>query len=283
MNSEYLKKLHDDILLIMDEIDRVCQQNNLKYYLIGGTLLGAVRHKGFIPWDDDLDIVMPREDMEKLIEISAEALSPGFHLEWITTNNNYWCIFPKICLDHTVFDEGKMQKGVKPIGIFVDIFPLDKTGGYQPELDVIKKRLKRYHYLSSCRISNGEALKTRLYRFLSHFISNKNCYKLQRQTCVAASKHGESNYTNFGSQYSVRKQTMPITWYGNGVYMQFEDRMYNCPTEYEKVLESIFGSNYMQLPPLEKRRSHYPKKVVFKDGMCMEFEDPEYIVTIDEQ
>ena len=69
MVNEYLNKLHDDIISIMDEIDNICRKNTLYYYLICGSLLGAIRHKGFIPWDDDLDIVMPREDFDKFISI----------------------------------------------------------------------------------------------------------------------------------------------------------------------------------------------------------------------
>lgn len=68
----YLRKLHSDILVVMDEIDRLCTKYHLRYYLIGGTLLGAIRHQGFIPWDDDLDIVMPRDDYEKFIQLCMD-------------------------------------------------------------------------------------------------------------------------------------------------------------------------------------------------------------------
>lgn len=278
----YLNQLHSDILLVMDEIDRVCKKNHLRYYLIGGTLLGAIRHKGFIPWDDDLDIVMPREDMEKLVDIASKELNSNFHLEWITTNKNYWCIFSKICMNNTIFDEGKM-KNIEPMGIFVDIFPLDSTGGYFPELEKIKRKLQRYHYISSVRNMKVNSFKTFLYRVASLFISNKKCYELQRSVCMSANKTGDGFYTNFGSQYSVKRQTMPKSWFGEGTLLQFEDRTYCVPEEYHKVVSSIFGPNYMQIPPENKRRTHYPRKVKFSSGETLVFDAPQHRVTLKEQ
>ena len=75
-HNEYIKRIHEEILKVMDEIDRICRDQGLQYYLIGGTLLGAVRHGGFIPWDDDLDIAMPREDYETFLAICPSVLPP---------------------------------------------------------------------------------------------------------------------------------------------------------------------------------------------------------------
>ena len=125
--DHYLDKLHGEILAIMDEIHRVCQIKNIKYYLIGGSMLGAVRHKGFIPWDDDLDIAMPREDFERFVEGATEWLSSGFSLEWITTNPNHVYLFAKITKKGTLFID---QPSTKQTGIFVDVFPLDSSPKY---------------------------------------------------------------------------------------------------------------------------------------------------------
>ena len=82
MEASVLKKLHDEEVKILDEIVRICSKNNLEYFLIGGTLLGAIRHKGFIPWDDDLDIAMPREDYEKFLKIAEQELEEPYKLEY---------------------------------------------------------------------------------------------------------------------------------------------------------------------------------------------------------
>ena len=96
MEKKHLIKLHQSEIKILDEIVRICDKYNLQYFLIGGTLLGAVRHKGFIPWDDDLDIAMPRNDYEKFISISKNELKDDFILDDISTNEQYWQIFAKV-------------------------------------------------------------------------------------------------------------------------------------------------------------------------------------------
>ena len=282
-NQDYLRKLHGEILRIMDEIHRVCTKNGLTYYIVGGTLLGAVRHQGFIPWDDDLDIAMPRDDFDRFIQIAEKELGPDFYLNWITTNPNYWNIYPKVCLGGTTFDEGFI-KCDRPMGIFVDIFPLDLSPEYSPSLEKAKKLIRRLHYVSlerSTRYMRG--IKSFAYKTISLFVPNKLCYKWQRHLALSASKKGKSHYANFGSQYALRKQVMPVEWYGKGVPLCFEDRYYNAPAAYPRVLESIYGKNYMRLPPVEKRRSHYPERVVFSDHTELVFGKERHRVTVEEQ
>lgn len=130
LDNNYLERIHSEILTVMDEVVRVCNENNLRYYMIGGTLLGAVRHKGYIPWDDDIDIVMPREDFNKFIILCSKALQSPFKLQWITTNEKYRFLFAKVENVNTVFYAGlKYKEDVYP-GIYVDIFPIDETNGY---------------------------------------------------------------------------------------------------------------------------------------------------------
>ena len=279
----YLQKLHAEILDIMDEVDRVCKKNNLRYYIVGGTLLGAIRHKGFIPWDDDLDIAMPRDDFERFIELSSSELNPSYYLEWITTNPIYWESFPKVCRKDTVFLHQTHQKRNLHWGIFIDIFPLDYSPAYSNKLEWRKKlgnHLKAL--LVSAVIEEKNTWKIWVYRFIHLFISNKYVHKLIRSVRLSARKLGATHFANFGSQYKLSKQTMPIEWYGEGTPIEFEGRMYNAPKEYERVLSSIYGNNYMQLPPENKRRTHYPIKVVFSDGETMEFKRTENVVKAEE-
>lgn len=168
-NQDYLQKLHAEILRIMDEIHRVCTKNGLTYYLVGGTLLGAVRHQGFIPWDDDLDIAMPRADFDRFIHIAEKELGSEFYLNWITTNPKYWLFFPKICLRNTTFDEGVIKKDI-PMGIFIDIFPLDLSPAYTSGLETMKRRIQRLGYLSKERSSKDmKTLKQLCYKLLCLF------------------------------------------------------------------------------------------------------------------
>ena len=278
-SSVYLQKLHEEILDIMDEVVRVCQKNNLRYYIVGGTLLGAVRHKGFIPWDDDLDIAMPRDDFERFIELSRSELNPSYYLEWITTNPIYWNSFPKVCKKNTLFLQ---RTNTANQGIFVDIFPLDYSPQYSRKLELFKKINRNLNSIFACKLAVHRSWKTTICDILYYFINSKLAHRIQRNIQLSVSKLGKTHLVNLCSQYKLSKQTMPVEWYGEGVPIEFEDRMYNAPKEYEKVLSSIYGNNYMQLPPENKRRTHYPVKVVFSDGSTMEFERTDDVVKPEE-
>lgn len=268
---EYLQKLHNEILFIMDEINRICHENNLTYYLMGGSLLGAVRHGGFIPWDDDLDIAMPRDDFEKFVTLFSSKVKDDFYLEWYTTNKSYWLRFAKVCRKNTVFNEGLTNK-VAPFGIFVDIFPLDLCDGYSKEVSRKKNIIVMISAIAGSKfVKDDFKIIHWPRRILKHFFSTKTIHNICEKIAKSLRHKNSSFYVNFGSQYSSKKETMPTHWYGEGIYLPFENRKYRCPIEYKKVLTSVFGSKYMQLPPENKRRSHYPIHVKFSDGMQMDF------------
>lgn len=281
-NESYLKKLHRELLEIMLEIDRICSANGLKYYLIGGTLLGAIRHKGFIPWDDDLDIVMPRDDFEKFVIITRSDLESKYELQWITTNAEYWQVFAKVCKKNTLFKESGLNN-FKPTGIFVDIFPLDYSSSYSSILSFKKRCIVRINTLIWAKNNQGSGVKNTIRRTISRFFSIRFLQNCMIMIMKSSKKRGFDYYANYGSQYSIKKQTMPIEWYGEGKNLAFEGKLFKGPVEYSKVLTSIFGPCYMELPPEEKRRCHYPEKVIFSDGEEMIFEKPKHIVTINEQ
>lgn len=265
MNSEeYLKKLHVEILVIMDEIDRLCNDLNIKYYLIGGSLLGAVRHKGFIPWDDDLDIAMPREDYERFIS-NADKLCDKFYLRWHNTENDYWKCFAKVCIKGSVFKETSLKK--KYGGIFVDVFPLDFCAGYNSDVQSTStfiRRLRRALSIKSLGY-NGQVKLFPLYIFVK-FVSFKKIQKWIRDLSLKCKKDGITHYAMFPSTYAIRKQIFEVSWFGEGVLKQFENRKYRCPVDSESVLSLTYG-NYMKLPPIEERATHMPEYVKFSDGM----------------
>lgn len=263
-NNNYLDKLHSEILNILDEIVVICEKHNLKYYLIGGTLLGAIRHKGFIPWDDDLDIIMPREDYVKLTEQYFKELPPEYKLDWFNTNPNYNHIFAKIYNVNTLFEEELSENVHSKRGIFVDIFPMDVSNGYSLEVLIRKKIVNQINRLLV--LSELKDEQTGLTKLLLQLFDAKQLQKMALFVMEWKSKKGGKYYSNFGSQYNIKRQTHPIVNFGSGVKKTFEDRIYNCPCNYEEVLTSIFGKNYMEIPPADKRRTHYPFRVKFSDG-----------------
>lgn len=259
--SEYLKRLHLDLLDIMDAVDLICKNNNIKYYLIGGTLLGAVRHRGFIPWDDDLDIVMPRRDYERFIELCKTELPEKYNLLWITEQNDYHKMFAKVALKGTSYVE-QISKSVKSDwGIFIDIFPLDITRGYNYKVKYAKKIVNII----------GNALiikKSKSYTFhiLQWVLAKTKSYKsllLCKERVVKSFGDKGGFYSNFASHYDIKRQTMPKEWFGSGVLLKFENKEYLAPSNCSKVLESIFGKSYMNIPPKEKQITHNPHYIKY--------------------
>lgn len=136
MDNETLRKLQLVELEIANEIKRVCVENNIKYFLESGTLLGAVRHGGFIPWDDDMDIGMMREEYEKFLKIAPEKLSSEFILQTWKNEKDYSLTFAKVRKSDTIFLEYEFKDSSMHNGIWVDIFPYDSV----PEKNITKSK-----------------------------------------------------------------------------------------------------------------------------------------------
>lgn len=273
MNENTLKKLHATEVEILVEIDRVCYEHGWRYYLVGGTLLGAVRHKGFIPWDDDLDIAMPRADFEKFIQ--EKTLQSGkYFVQSYLTDEKYTRIFAKVRKKGTIFLEKNDALADRNHGIFVDIFPLDYRSENESKLFVLKRRIAlRLDGYANERII-GEEIKGHLKYlgfFLKCFSENSICqYRDKILSCVDNS----DLYVNYGSQYGMDKQTMPVSVYEPSVKLEFEGKMFNAPGQYEILLERLYGPNYMQLPPKEKQITHNPLRISFDtDGPDAVLED----------
>lgn len=276
-NKIDLRKLHNAETEIMDEITRICRLKGLTYFLIGGTLLGAVRHNGFIPWDDDLDIAMPRNDFEIFIKECRENLKSKFELDYINTNNKYWLPFAKVRNRNTIYQENIQKKNNQKMGMWVDIFPLDYTndceGKSLQKREKYIKKLKGILYLKNLREITSEdnfikktgisILQIIPNRFL-HYLINK----LMKGKCDNKNKY----FVNFGSQYGIRKQTHLKDKYFPAVDVKFEGRMYKAPRDYNYVLTKIYGKNYMELPPVEKRVTHNPIRIKFENEPEINFE-----------
>lgn len=255
-----LKKIQFTQLEIMKNIDAVCKRHNIKYYLCAGTALGAIRHHGFIPWDDDLDIMLPREEYNRLLNALNIELSDQYWLQSYSTDEHYWQPFAKVRKTGTVYKEKGMEKfDDSRCGVWVDIFPMDYAGDkgtfglkwkrYWVKVISFTLRIREFH-LNNSSFSRRYAPAIMLLRCFPSSV-----LKRMQEKIMLGNKKKARNFVNLASTYEIDKETYPIAWFAEEIFTQFEDYVLPVPNGYEDYLKQLYG-NYMELPPVEKRMGH---------------------------
>ena len=243
-----LKQIELDIL---DFIDAVCKENNLKYYLAYGTLLGAIRHKGFIPWDDDIDIYMLRQDYEKFINIVGKC-HDRYKVLSMYNDARYYYEFAKVVDSHTSVETPDIINNGNE-GVWVDIFPLDYTSS------MLKVQKTIINICVACRIlSVYKHFPTKHSRVLypvwliSKAIGPRFFLRISDFFVKRGRNHEKVGYL---SSVGVDKYFFDSKWCDNTMLVPFEGRQYPAFEAYDEYLKYQYG-NYMELPPVDKRVSH---------------------------
>lgn len=249
-----IEKLQRTILIIMDEIHRICQKYKISYSICGGTLLGAVRHEGFIPWDDDFDIMMIRSEYEKFISVCKKELNTNkFYLQTQNTDKYYAFAFAKIQLRGTIFLEEWALNVKIPKGIFVDIFPLDNLPERKKIFLCANHLLKNMLWVK-CGYGTKEhkrKISYWIFRLLSAPLSIKKIKSIRLKLITAYNENIASQY--FSSDYP--NEIYFAEWFLQRQSYKFEDRYYFGICKAHEYLMNQYG-DYMKLPPMEDRHSH---------------------------
>lgn len=253
---------------ILKYIRDICNANQLKYYLTYGTLLGAIRHKGFIPWDDDIDIFMPYEDYIKFIDVMSKETGNDYKLVSYEVNDGYTAPLGKVIDNRTILEQSYGFIERIPLGVYVDIFVLSGAG--QNEEEANKNVSHLFRLLRGWRFADSIVKKDELpirkiikiirnapYKFigLKHYLNKIRDYREEHPFY-------ESKYVTQSSLTSVNNIQRNI-WlqedYGIGVDVPFENELFRAPVSYDKLLTQYYGE-YMKLPPAEKQVTQHNYK-----------------------
>lgn len=258
--TEILESLHEREIDILKYIDIFCSENNINYFLIGGSLLGAVRHKGFIPWDDDIDLGMLREDYDKFVSLWQDSS------EYILLNNmkqkDYTLAFSKVS-DLNSKIKLDFHDNYYHLGVFIDIFPMDFVNdNYEVALKDRNKFLFWYVVSLSQNIQQIFMPKLSIIQRCEHIIGyiinkiigrNRVKNKLN-QTMI---KEKTNTIANLATGYEFKREVFPLAFAENLIQHPFEDGEYPIFSEYAKALEIQYGSDFMEIPDPSKVLSNH--------------------------
>ena len=265
---ESLMEIQEIELEILSNIAAVCEQHQWRYFLAGGTLLGALRHKGFIPWDNDIDISMPRRDYEKLLQFYKKNGS-RYKILQVGENTNYYLPFAKVVDTETLLVEKSIETHVPELGLFVDIFPIDGVGDdYESaRKNVLKMSKSGFRIATAAKKLSGQSFYDKMrilfWKILTSIRGRETEFKRINKKLMNYD-FDKSKY--IASTYGVRgeKEIIDATAFSDYVYLTFENKKYRAPVGYDQYLKQMYG-DYMKLPPKEHQTANHDIDVYWRN------------------
>lgn len=253
LNDTQREAVQKQALAALCEFDRICKAHHINYSLAYGTLIGAIRHKGFIPWDDDIDVCVSREDLVKLRSFANDELKKGFFYQSHATEKNWYRLYDKIRVDGTVFREIAHETEKIHQGIYIDIFAMDSISDRKAWA---KCQLLLYRVTSSLLSSKFLSLRHRhgLKRLIAivlkvlFFPIRKEWLFSLSERIARLTKNGKY-MISFESAY---QEIIPVAVFKEFIDVEFELYSFSSVSGYDYWLQLIYG-DYMKLPPKEKR------------------------------
>lgn len=234
-------------LEMMEEVHAICSRNKIDYFLAYGSVIGAVRHQGPIPWDCDTDIVVPYNQFDKFVRIVRKELSPRFYLDYHDTNKTYQGVFPRIGLT-----------GYSTYLLHIDVFKLVGITPDKTQQAKFLKRLRFYTHLTKAKQREKEYYRSRLdavrmfiYKLVLLPISAETILKKYENLC-SKYPYDQSEFVVNAAEGYLDKAVLPKSMYGEGVVKRYGGSTMRFPTQYEAYLQHFYG-DYKQLPPESER------------------------------
>lgn len=271
-DDETLNHLQDVLLMVLKDVITVCDKHGIDYYIYAGSGIGALRHKGFIPWDDDVDIIMFRKDFNKFKEIFPSEVGDKYSLMTPENTEDYFLSFPKVILNGTKYEEWWSEKVSFETGIYLDIFILDNVPSNKLKRKLFtcecyyKRLLKDISFLKQHNTSKNKQLMMDLINtFLKIF--NLGYSKLKNKSLKT-----NIRYLNDDGKYVAdldgnghfKPHIFLRSDFGPSSECEFEGVKVKIPNNLDGILTQIYG-DYMKMPPKEKRYNHMPSNLDFGD------------------
>ncbi len=259
------------MLGVMDCIHTFCKENNLNYFLLGGTLIGAIRHKGFIPWDDDMDIGMVREDYDRFIEEFNDKNS-RYQIVYSGNDPKYHLPYVKVIDTETVLVEN-INKTCE-LGMFVDVFPVERiSGDYNDALKIAKKLriiqrpLEYKNMLFEKKRGIVKNIILAIIKVCLAFVSkHRLIVNIEKHLVKYSTEDKNCDWiVKLAFNPNLQNSIFKTNWLDEYIEWEFEGRMYSIPKEYDAMLTTYFG-DYMQLPPEEERVSNHGFRCWWKNN-----------------
>lgn len=259
-----LYKQKELLLQLLSDIHDFCEKHDITYFLAYGTLLGAIRHKGFIPWDDDIDILMPRNDYMRFLQIFNKQNTVKNIKLFSPYCSKSRHAYIKVCNTDTVKIEKSYQYQT-PLGLDIDIFPLDgEPADYKTYKKMYRKKQPFFKLFDLC-ITDGKNMSLKLKPLFYFLYPFRNFVK---KLCILIPEHINKPYTYENSDYigctcslyNSIKNRYNKEWFEKRILVSFENKEFYAPADYDKILTQLYG-DYMTLPPKEQQKTHHINNV----------------------
>lgn len=280
-----LKRVQQTEKEILKTFIGICEKHQFRYFVVFGTLLGTIRHQGFIPWDDDVDVAMPREDYEQFLTVAQKECGEGYFLQTVDTDPDYHLFFAKLRMRDTVFVESSLQQSGSVTGFYIDIFPYDAVPDDDEEMRrQIRKAEKLAALLSISRVSEpqiGQYGKLKEIVLKAIWKTVHYGLRVKKGSDMSVWKKCQEIFCAFINIPTQRRACFCMDverWmiYNNEIKelcdRPFEDIQVKVPVGYDKMLTRHYGS-YMELPPAEARENHRPARIKFPGEEIIKYQE----------